>query len=124
MNRSGAGVKPFLDFFKIQASEILVVHDDLDLPLGRLKLAKRGGSGGHKGVKSIIDTLGTQEFNRLKVGIGRPQRGEEIEDFVLSPFYQEDLEIVSTVLESGTKALKLVLEKGVESAMNEINRHG
>ncbi len=89
MNLSGNAVRLCADYYKIDREHILVVHDDLDLPVGRIKVARQGGAGGHKGVKSIIDHLGGRGFPRIRIGIGRPRYNESTEDFVLSPFYKD-----------------------------------
>ncbi|WP_456342065.1 aminoacyl-tRNA hydrolase [Thermovibrio sp.] len=107
MNRSGEAVGRFARFFKIQPSEILVIYDDLDLPPGALRLRLKGSSGGHKGVESVIQALGTKEFPRLRVGIGRPQRKEEVVDFVLSPFGSKELPLIEKAVE---KAAGCVIE--------------
>ena len=121
MNRSGESVRACAAFHNLETSEILVVHDDLDLPLGRLKVVKSGGPGGHKGVISIVEALGSTEFSRIKVGIGRPRYGEEIEDFVLSPFYGDEQSTVQEVLGAAVQACELFIMEGVESAMNQMN---
>jgi PTH1 family peptidyl-tRNA hydrolase len=106
----------------VRTEDILVVHDDLDLPLGRVKVARRGGDGGHKGIQSLFDHLGSREFSRVKIGIGRPRQGEPIHDFVLSPFYREDRSAVEAVLQKAVHACELIVCEGAEAAMNEINR--
>ena len=121
MNQNGKSIKACADFYHLQPRDMLIIHDDLDLPLGRVKVVSNGGTGGHKGVRSIIDHLGSKEFHRLKIGIGRPRYGEAIEDYVLSPFYKEEEEIIVNVLETGTQACKLFVSEGVDSAMNHIN---
>jgi len=121
MNNSGLAVKACADHFDLAPEQLLVIHDDLDLPLGRLKLARRGGSGGHKGVRSIIQELGTDRSPRLKIGIGRPRFGESVEQFVLSPFYEDEVELVEKVVETAVRACELFVSKGVEAAMNHTN---
>jgi len=121
MNRSGKGIRPFLDYFKITPEEILIIHDDLDLPLGRIKLVREGGDGGHKGIQSIIKELKSRSFKRLKIGIGRPQKDESIEQFVLSPFYQDEIEDLEEVLKAGTEGVMIAIEKGIDRAMNSVN---
>jgi len=122
MNLSGKSVKRCADSLSVRTEDILVVHDDLDLPLGRVKVAKRGGDGGHKGIQSLFDHLGTREFSRVKIGIGRPKEGEAIQEFVLSPFYREDRAAVEMVLHKAVRACELIASEGIETAMNEINR--
>jgi PTH1 family peptidyl-tRNA hydrolase len=122
MNLSGKSVKICAESLRVRSEEILVVHDDLDLPLGRVKVAKTGGDGGHKGIQSIFEHLGTREFSRVKIGIGRPRQGEPVHEFVLSPFYREDRAVVEAVLQKAVHACELFVSEGTETAMNEINR--
>lgn len=121
MNLSGNAVRLCADYYKIDINHILVVHDDLDLPVGRIKVARQGGSGGHKGIKSIIDHLGSTEFPRIKIGIGRPRYNENTEDFVLSPFYKDQKEAMKGVIQAAVQACRLVVTESVEYAMNQIN---
>ena len=122
MNLSGKSVKMCARSLGVRTEEILVVHDDLDLPLGRVKVAENGGDGGHKGIQSIFECLGTREFNRVKIGIGRPRQEEPIHEFVLSPFYREDRAAVETTIQKAVHACELFVSEGIEAAMNEINR--
>jgi peptidyl-tRNA hydrolase, PTH1 family len=121
MNLSGGAVRLCADYYKIDIENILVIHDDLDLPAGRIKLARQGGAGGHKGVKSIIDHLGGTKFPRVRLGIGRPRYNESTEAFVLSPFYKDQADIVEKMIQLGIEACRLVIRDNVESAMNQIN---
>ena len=121
MNLSGKAIKKCSDFFHLSMQRILVIHDDLDLPVGRIKIVKHGGAGGHKGIQSIIDYLGRTDFARIKIGIGRPRCGEAIEEYVLSPFYDEDRDIVYKVMHVAVQACQIVVSFGVEVAMNQIN---
>jgi len=122
MNRSGESVRACASYYALETSKMLVVHDDLDLPLGRVKLVKNGGAGGHKGVSSIIRHLGTTAFCRVKVGIGRPRYGETVEDFVLSPFYADERRLAQRSIRVAVNACERFVLEGVESAMNHINR--
>lgn len=121
MNRSGLAVREVVNFFSFQPEEILVVHDELDLPLGSIKFKKGGGTAGHNGLKSICDHLGSKEFLRMRVGIGRPKRGETIADYVLNSFYPEEKDLVDQVLENGVKALKICLQESFLSAQQKFN---
>ena len=121
MNRSGESIRSVVDYYGIQPEEILVVHDDLDLPVGRIKVVRNGGDGGHKGIMSITHQVGTDRFARVRVGIGRPRYMEPVEEFVLKPFYQDERRIVDGVIRMAVQACKLFIGKGVESAMNIIN---
>lgn len=122
MNRSGGSIKACIDFFNLHAEDILVVHDDVDLPVGRVKVIRGGSSGGHKGVSSVIQHLGTHEFPRIKIGVGRPRYdGESVEDFVLKSFYRDEKEVVEEVIQVATQACELIVDSGVDAAMNHIN---
>lgn len=121
MNRSGESIRACVDYYGVQAENVLVVHDDLDLPVGKIKVAKNGGAGGHKGVMSLVQHLGTKKFSRVKVGIDRPRYRESIENFVLSPFYKDEKEIVEEVIRVAVQACGLFVSEGVESVMNVIN---
>ncbi len=122
MNRSGEAVGEIVKYFGIPANQMLVIHDDLDLTFARIRIAQRGGSGGHKGVQSIIDHVGSPDFPRLKIGIGRPKFGEPIETFVLQPPYPEDREEFDKMLAQAEKAALAILATCLSDAMNEFNR--
>jgi len=121
MNLSGRSVKACVDYFNLKTGHILVVHDDIDLPVGRIKVVRNGGAGGHKGVLSIVDHLGSKGFHRLKIGIGRPRYGEFIEDYVLSPFYGDEIDTIEEMIKIGVRACELFVVNGVDSAMNQVN---
>ena len=121
MNLSGLALRECAAFFKLRNEDILVIHDDLDLPIGRVKTVRNGGAGGHKGILSIFESLGTKEFSRLKVGIGRPCFDEPVEDFVLKPFYPEHRPLVEKVVGLALKACEIFVLEGIGKAMNKIN---
>jgi len=126
MNRSGECVARFADFHRIGPENILVLHDDLDLPPGRIKAAAKGGAGGHNGVRSLIQHLGSSEFARLKIGIGRPPRNEQgqgmpVDRYVLSAFSDEELELFNCRLPLIKEAVELFVSSGAERCMNQIN---
>ena len=121
MNLSGQSIKACIDFYDIDPGNILIIHDDLDLPLGKIKVVSQGGAGGHRGVQSVIDHLGSTRFPRVKVGIGRPRHGESIEDYVLSPFYNDQKGALEGTRKMSVKACRLFLLGGVEFTMNNIN---
>ncbi len=118
MNLSGRAVFRLMAYFEASSADLLIIHDDLDLPLGRLKFVARGGAGGHRGIASIIQTLHTTEFVRLKIGIGRPQFGETVEQFVLSPFYACEEGLVQAILARAASAAEAVLLAGLSRAMS------
>ncbi len=123
MNLSGDSVQPAAAFFKVPAANVLVIHDELDLPFGEVRLKVGGGHAGHNGLRSIIQRLGTQEFARVRVGIGRPPatfRGE-VADFVLSPFDASERAELPDVLKRATEIVLDVLARGVAPAMNAHN---
>ena len=121
MNRSGYPLLAIAQFYKIEPREILVVLDDLALPLGRLRLRIRGGSGGHNGLESIIMQFGTEEIPRLRIGIGEaPPEGSV--DYVLSRFFEEEKPIVRSTIARAVEALKCAIDNGLISAMNTFNK--
>jgi PTH1 family peptidyl-tRNA hydrolase len=122
MNRSGPPVKAFLEKFCISHREILVIHDDIDLEFGRLKIKKKGGDGGHKGMRSLIDALGTGEFARLRLGIGRSEATGNVVDHVLGQFDAREKETLAAFIDRASEAAVTVLENGVNIAMNRFNR--
>jgi PTH1 family peptidyl-tRNA hydrolase len=121
VNNSGKAVKALIKEWKIPLQDIIIIHDDLDLPLGRIRIRAKGSAGGHKGIQSIIASLGSQAFVRIKVGIGHPQEGDVI-SFVLSPFSPEEEEMVKSAIELAGQALLCLLKEGVVTAMNKYNR--
>jgi PTH1 family peptidyl-tRNA hydrolase len=122
MNLSGESVRACASYYALETDRILVVHDDLDLPLGRVKVVRNGGAGGHKGVSSIIRHLGSTEFCRVKVGIGRPRYDEVVENFVLAPFYADEKRLAQRMIRVAVNVCERFVLEGVESAMNHINR--
>lgn len=122
MNRSGEGVVPILGDLRIPPSRMLVVSDDLDLPCGRLRLARGGGAAGHRGVASIRDCLGGGDFPRLKLGIGRPGLGEPVEVYVLSPPYLDQEQPFREMISRGVDVVLAALAGGLSYAMNRFNR--
>ena len=122
MNKSGEPVGEILKYFGIKVGRMLVIHDDLDLPFARVRIAQRGGSGGHKGIQSIIDHVGSSDFPRLKMGIGRPKQGEPVETFVLQPPYPEDREEFEKMTVQAETAARAILATCLSDAMNQFNR--
>jgi PTH1 family peptidyl-tRNA hydrolase len=120
MNLSGQAVRPLVSFYKLSLEDILVIHDDLDLSLGTTRLRPEGGSGGHKGMRSIIEALGSQAFPRLRVGIGRPP-GNDAVSYVLSDFTADEQITLESVYERVMAAVELFLREGIEAAMNAYN---
>lgn len=106
MNRSGEAVREARDFYRVEEESLMVVHDDIDLPLGRVKGDRDAGAAGHRGVDSIIEVLGTKKFHRVRLGVGRPANKEEVESFVLSPFEKVEETTVRTMVIEATEVLK------------------
>jgi PTH1 family peptidyl-tRNA hydrolase len=121
MNLSGESVRDCIHHYDLGIDKLLVLHDDLDLPLGKIKVVRNGGAGGHKGVSSIIHLLGSSEFSRVKIGIGRPRHGEAVADYVLSCFYDDEEKLAEKVIRMAIKASELFVLEGVQAAMNHIN---
>ncbi|KUK81331.1 MAG: Peptidyl-tRNA hydrolase [Pelotomaculum thermopropionicum] len=122
MNLSGEAVGLLLGWFKLNPADLIVVYDDLDLPPGNMRVRSGGGSGGHKGMQSIIKVLGTQNFPRIRIGIGRPPViGFETADYVLSRFSPGEVKKFEEVLEMAAKAVRCIVLDGVERAMNLYN---
>lgn len=123
MNHSGDAVRPLLQRYRLSLSDLLVICDDLDLPLGKLRLRPEGGSGGHKGLDSIIAALGTKAFPRLRVGIGRPlEPGADPMDYVLADFTDEEEKVMGQARPRVVEAVQAILSQGLEAAMNQFNR--
>lgn len=122
MNLSGRSVLAASDELVLSPNDIVVLHDDLDLTPGSMKFTANRGPGGHNGIRSIIDSLGSRDFTRLRIGIGRPPEGQETSDYVLSNFAEEELPALDKMLLEAEKAVALIIAHGVASAMNFVNR--
>ena len=121
MNLSGNCVKEIADFYKVQKEEILIIYDDMDIEPGKIKIRKKGSSGGHNGMKSIIKMLGTEEFPRIRIGIGRPEHnGDEI-NYVIGAIPEEEIPKLEEGVEKAKEAVIEILKNGIDSAMNKLN---
>jgi PTH1 family peptidyl-tRNA hydrolase len=121
VNISGQAVTSLLARYRSSAAELLVIYDDMDLPAGRMRLRPHGGSGGHNGLKSIIGSLGTQEFPRLKIGIGRPASGDDEVRHVLGRMSTDDRTRVEAAVERAAQAVVCLLTEGIDVAMSRYN---
>lgn len=121
MNRSGLSVSRIAAYYKVSADRIIVIHDDLDLPTGRVKLMHDRGAGGHNGIRSLIEQLATKKFPRFKVGIGRPQNPMPVEKYVLANFSAEEMSQAGETFPDIENGLRLIVEKGILAAMNQVN---
>jgi len=111
MNESGKAVKSLLSAFSLSPKQMLVIHDDIDLPFGKVKKKFKGGDGGQRGIRSTIQSLQTQEFARVRIGIDRPEGKEDIVDYVLSPFNEEDSGQLIEIIEEAVRAVEAVLKE-------------
>ncbi|MCP3926731.1 MAG: aminoacyl-tRNA hydrolase [Desulfobacterales bacterium] len=121
MNLSGEPVQKITNFYNIDTDDVIIVHDDLDIEIGSIKLKVKGGHGGHNGIKSLISNIG-KEFVRIRIGIGRPDGKGDVSDFVLGKFQKQDKDIIAEILYMTKKAVISILEDGPAAAMNEFNR--
>jgi len=128
MNLSGLSVKMLLDELELEVKDLIVLYDELAIPLGQIRIRERGSAGGHNGVKSISGVLGTEEWTRVRIGIGKPplESGRAVRaggtDYLLSPMRKQELATLDEVLDQAVRAVEAVLTKGVSTAMNEFNR--
>lgn len=121
MNLSGIAVKKAIRRFNLTPEDLIVIHDDLDMETGKLRIRKRGSSGGHKGVESIISSLGSREFIRVKIGIGR-DRELPVEEYVLRKFKREEIPLIRDAISRAADAVLFIIDEGVEKAMNKFNK--
>ncbi len=121
MNLTGPPLKGLLREFKIKPDNLILIHDDLDLESGRLRIKQGGGAGGHNGIKSVIEALGTPQFIRIKIGIGRPAPGLDAADYVLQPVTQNEMAVLTPCLERAVDALECLIHRGLSTAMNQFN---
>lgn len=121
MNLSGIPTLHVASYYKIPPENIIVVYDDIALPLGKLRIRANGSAGGHNGVKSLIENLGKENFIRLRLGIGEPPQNKPLEDYVLEPFSSQEIPVIEKLLSISEEAFWYIIEKGVEAAMNQFN---
>jgi PTH1 family peptidyl-tRNA hydrolase len=122
MNAAGESLRGLRRFHRFDAGRLVAVHDDVDLPIGRLRIRVGGGPGGHRGVQSLIEALGEQEFVRVKVGIGRPPAGWDTADWVLAAPHGDEAAVLAASETRAAEAVELVVSDGPERAMNRINQ--
>jgi len=121
MNITGPPLRGLLREFSLTADDLILVHDDLDLDFGRLRIKQTGGHGGHNGIKSVIDAIGTPQFIRIKIGIGRPAPCQDSADYVLQAFTKDELEVLDPCLDRAVDALECLIHRGTTVAMNQFN---
>lgn len=123
MNLSGESIRELIDFYKIdETSELIVIYDDISMEPGQLRIRKKGSAGGHNGIKNIIAHLGSQEFLRVKVGVGEKPKGYDLADYVLSRFPSDEREQVEDAMKRAAEAVVKMMTEDVDAAMNEYNR--
>ncbi len=123
MNLSGESIKPIADYYKIDLStELIIVSDDISLPLGQIRIRKRGSAGGHNGLKNIIQQLGSEEFQRIRIGVGEKPKGYDLADYVLGHFSKEEQPFMKEGIEKAINAAEMMLDGEIDRAMNEFNR--
>ena len=121
MNLSGESVRELVDYYKCDNSDIIVIYDDIDLDVGRLRIRKKGSAGGHNGIKSIISHLGTQEFDRIRVGIGHKPPEMDMADYVLGRLGKEEQPLIREGEEKACSAVSVIIAEGADAAMNKFN---
>lgn len=123
MNLSGVAVKQAADFYKVPPERVLVLFDDIDLDVGRLRIRRNGSAGGHNGIKSIISSLGSQEFPRIKIGVGaKPHPDYDLADWVLSRFTLAEQKLLAPAIEHAAEAVPVIFTQGIERASSRFNR--
>lgn len=121
MNLSGEALQQAASYYSVDVQDIIIVHDDKDLPFGRMKIAQSGSDGGHKGIRSAIRLLKSNDFIRIRMGIGQPEHSEEVADYVLSAFYSEQLKNLNKWIDKGADAVELSIRENADKAANVFN---
>ena len=125
MNLSGESIRPISDYYKIDtAKELIVISDDISLPPGQIRIRKKGSAGGHNGLKNIIQHLGNEEFQRIRIGVGEKPKGYDLADYVLGHFSKEEQPLMQEGIKRAMAAAAMLLEGDIDRAMNEFNRKG
>jgi peptidyl-tRNA hydrolase, PTH1 family len=122
MNLSGESIRAVMDYYQIDVEDLVVIYDDLDLPVGKIRLRQKGSPGGHNGIKSTVAHLGTQQFNRIRIGIDRPEKGMSVPDYVLGRFRKDELATQGDAVKKSASACEAWLEKSFLEVMNEFNQ--
>lgn len=122
MNLSGESVRELVDFYKVDPEDVIIIYDDISLDVGQLRIRKKGSAGGHNGIKSIISHLGTDEFPRIKVGIGEKPKDWDLADYVLSRFTDKEEVAIREALRDASDACRMIITEGIDAAMNKHNK--
>lgn len=123
MNLSGESVRAAADYYKIEPDHIIILYDDISLDVGQLRIRTKGSAGGHNGIKNIIAQLGTQEFPRIKIGVGNKPPRIDLVDYVLGRFSKEERAVMEEAFKEAAKAAQVMISEGAEAAMNRFNAH-
>ena len=121
MNLSGDAVQPAASFYKVPPERVLVISDDVSLPAGKIRIRKKGSAGGHNGLKSIIEHLGTEEFPRIKIGVGSPEHSGEMVEWVIGVPKNKDAELIGDAIKRAAEAIEEIIAAGTDNAMNKYN---
>lgn len=121
MNLSGKSLREFMNFYHVKKEELIVIYDDMDIEKGTIKIRKKGGSGSHNGMKSIIQEIGTEAFARIRVGIGTPEYKNDKVNFVIGKVSEEEYQELEKGINNAVLAIQSILENGIEKAMNQYN---
>ena len=121
MNLSGEAVRDFKNFYKVNSEDVIVIYDDLDIEPGIIKIRKKGGPGTQNGMKSVVNELQTEEFPRIRVGIGNPEYKNDLLNYILTKIPDEDYKILETAISNSADAIEEILKNGIDSAMNKFN---
>ena len=121
MNLSGQTVVDIFQFYKVEPENIIVIYDDIDLETGKIRIRKKGSAGTHNGMRSIIQLLGLDNFPRIRVGVSRPENGQDLASFVLSKFRNEELDAIDDSLEKAALAVEAIVKEGIDKSMNKYN---
>ena len=121
MNLSGTAVRDFMNFYKLSSKNVIVIYDDLDIEPGIIKIRKKGGPGTHNGMKSVVNEINTQDFCRIRVGIGNPKYKNDLLNYILTRIPDEEYKILNTSQNNAANAVAEILKSGIDSAMNKYN---
>jgi len=121
MNESGQAIGPLMNFYKLDVEDLIVVHDDMDIPAGTIRIRKKGSAGGHNGIKSVLAHVGDEHFARVRIGIGRPLPGWTVVNHVLAPFVPEDVPKIDEAIKYLVPAVECIVTDDVDKAMNQYN---
>ena len=121
MNNSGQALREVMDFYKLDPSDILVIYDDIDIPIGKIRVRKKGSSGSHNGLRSIVKHLGSEEFPRIRVGIGRPDERISLTNYVLGKFSEDERIDINKAIKNSADAVESLIDVGIDNTMNKYN---